>query len=510
MTRLVLARFNHETNSFSPVRTPLASFSPKMGAEALAAADGYPAAIGAFHAFARSIDARIEVPVLAHAMPSGPVEDEAFETMAQAIVAAVGRGCDGILLDLHGAMVTRSHDDGEGELLRRVRAAAPGVPIGVALDLHGNITQTMLDHCDVIVGFKTYPHVDMVETGEHVVRLFAPLLAGAPAPAMALCHPPILAATLCMNTTTDCAMTDLVALARQAETRPGVQAVTVFGGFPISDMAETGLSIVAVADTPRRAAEVARELGREAWRRRAEYVYAEEPLVQSIARAAALIDGTADETADRAADGAADRKGPVLLLDHGDNCMSGGSCDVMDVLEELLAAGHDGILVGPIADPETVARLFAAGAGAQVTISLGNKSPAEGLPAPRPPLRLSGRVAALSDGRYRVSGPIYHGQELSMGRAAAFDTGRARIVICKEPHEPLDLGCFSSLDLDPAAARFLHLKSRMYCRPVFEPLAKAVIECASAGVTASDYDFFAFKKLSRPIYPLDSGTNWHD
>ena len=135
MTRLVLARFNHETNSFSPVRTPLASFSPKMGAEALAAADGYPAAIGAFHAFARSIDARIEVPVLAHAMPSGPVEDEAFETMAQAIVAAVGRGCDGILLDLHGAMVTRSHDDGEGELLRRVRAAAPGVPIGVGVGL---------------------------------------------------------------------------------------------------------------------------------------------------------------------------------------------------------------------------------------------------------------------------------------------------------------------------------------------------------------------------------------
>ena len=97
-----------------------------------------------------------------------------------------------------------------------------------------------------------------------------------------------------------------------------------------------------------------------------------------------------------------------------------------------------------------------------------------------------------------------------MGRAAAFDTGRARIVICEEPHEPLDLGCFSSLGLDPATARFLHLKSRMYCRPVFEPLAKAVIECASAGVTASDYDFFAFKKLSRPIYPLDSGTNWHD
>ncbi|WJS85960.1 M81 family metallopeptidase [Paracoccus sp. TOH] len=492
MTRLVLARLNHETNSFSPVKTPLAAFAPKWGEEALAAAATYPAAIGAFHAFAHRIGAEIEVPLIAHAMPSGPVEDEAFEAMAQAILTSVEKGCDGILLDLHGAMVTRSHDDGEGELLRRVRAAAPGVPIGVALDLHGNITQAMLDHCDLIAGFKTYPHVDMVETGEHVARLFEPLLSGRPRPAMALCHPPMLAATLCMNTTTDCAMTDLIALARQAETRPGVQAVTVFGGFPISDLAETGLSIVTVADTPELARAVASELGREAWRRRAEYVYAEEPLGQSIARAAALADGSA----------------PVLLLDHGDNCMSGGSCDVMDVLEALLAAGQRGILVGPIADPETVAQLFAAGEGAAVEIRLGNKTPAEGLPAPRPPLRLKGRVAALSDGRYRVAGPIYHGQELSMGRAAAVDIGAARIVICEEPHEPLDLGCFSCLGLDAAQARFLHLKSRMYCRPVFEPLAKAVVECASSGVTASDYGLFAFKKLARPIYPLDPGTIW--
>jgi len=494
MTRLVLARLNHETNSFSPVKTPLAAFAPKWGEEALGAAGNYPAAIGAFHAFARRIGAEVEVPLIAHAMPSGPVEDEAFEAMAQAILAAVEKGCDGILLDLHGAMVTRSHDDGEGELLRRVRAAAPGVPIGVALDLHGNITEGMLEHCDVIVGFKTYPHVDMVATGEHVARLFEPLLSGGPRPAMALCHPPMLAATLCMNTTTDCAMTDLIALARQAEARPGVQAATVFGGFPIADLAETGLSIVTVADTPELARAVAQELGREAWRRRAEYVYVEEPLAQSVARAAALADGSA----------------PVLLLDHGDNCMSGGSCDVMDVLEELLAAGQQGILVGPVADPETVVQLFAAGEGAELEITLGNKTPAEGLPAPRPPLRLKGRVTALSDGRYRVAGPIYHGQELSMGRAAAFDTGAARIVVCEQPHEPLDLGCFSCLGLDAAQARFLHLKSRMYCRPVFEPLAQAVVECASSGVTASDYDLFAFKKLARPIYPLDLGTTWQD
>ncbi|WP_347268329.1 M81 family metallopeptidase [Paracoccus sp. (in: a-proteobacteria)] len=490
--RLVLARLNHETNSFSPVPTPLAAFAPKWGEAARTAAAGYPAALGAFAAYAERIGASVAVPLVAHAMPSGPVEDDAFEAMAQAILAAVAAGCDGILLDLHGAMVTRSHDDGEGELLARIRTAAPLVPIGVALDLHGNITQRMLDNCDVIVGFKTYPHVDMVETGEHVCRLFDPLLRGAARPAMAWCHPPMLAATLCMNTTTDCAMTDLVALARQAESRPGVQAATVFGGFPIADLAECGLSIVTVADTPALAQQMARDLAQEAWRRRAEYVYHQEPLADSIARAAALADGAA----------------PVLLLDHGDNCMSGGSCDVMDVLEELLRRGESGILVGPIADPETVARLFAAGEGAELEIGLGNKSPAAGLPPPPPPLRLRGRVTALSDGRYRVRGPIYHGQELSMGRAAAFDTGAARIVICETPHEPLDLGCFECLGLDATRARYLHLKSRMYCRPVFEPLARAVVECASSGVTSSDHDLFAFQKLTRPIYPLDPETRW--
>ena len=285
---------------------------------------------------------------------------------------------------------------------------------------------------------------------------------------------------------------DASALARAAAPRLGVQAVTVFGGFPISDLAETGLSIVTVADTPALATAVSAKLGREAWRRRANYVYHEEPLPRSIARASGLAGGGR----------------PVLLLDHGDNCMSGGSCDVMDVLEELLKAGETGIMVGPICDPETVAQLVAAGEQTEVEIALGNKTPAKGMPAPHPPLRLRGRVTALSDGRYRVAGPIYHGQELSMGRAAAFDTGTTRIVICEEPHEPLDLGCFASVGLDPTRARFLHLKSRMYCRPVFEPLAAAAVECASAGVTASDFGLFAFQKLARPIYPLDPETVW--
>ncbi len=490
--RLVLARLNHETNTFSPVPTPLSAFRPLWGEAARTAAQGHPTALGAFAAFARRLGAETRVPLIAHADPSGPADDATFDAMADAILAAVAEGCDGILLDLHGAMVTRGHDDAEGELVARVRRAAPHTPIGVALDLHGNITQRLLDHCDVIVGFKTYPHVDMVETGEHVVRLMAPLLNGAPRPAMALCHPPMLAATLCMNTTVPGAMADLIALARAAEARPGVQAVTVFGGFPIADLAETGVSIVTVADTPDLARTVADEIGRAAWEKRAAFVYDQEPLPASVARARE----------------AAGHGQPVLLLDHSDNCNSGGPCDSMDVLEALLATGETGIAVGPIADRQAVATLFAAGEGATLTLELGNKTPAEGLPTPRPPLRLTGRVRALSAGSYTVTGPIYTGQMLSMGRAAAFETEQAIIVVCEQPHEPLDLGVFSCLGIDPLPARFLLLKSRMYCRPVFEPLCAGVVECAGNGVTASDYGLFAFKKVKRPIYPLDGDLNW--
>jgi len=490
--RLVVARLNHETNTFSPVPTPLAAFNPKWGEEAAAAAADSPTALGAFHAFGARIGAELSIPLVAHANPSGPVDDAAFEAMADAILDAVRRGCDGILLDLHGAMVTKSHDDGEGELLARVRRAAPDVPLGVALDLHGNITQRMLDNCDAIVGFKTYPHIDMVETGEHLVRIMEPILAGGPRPAMALCHPPMLAATLCMNTAVECAMTDLVRRAREAEARDGVHAVTVFGGFAIADLAETGLSVVAVAERAEAAQHAACELGAAAWRRREEFVYREERLAESIARAGRLADGTA----------------PVLLLDHGDNCNSGGSCDVMDVLEASLAAGHQRIVVGPIADPGTVAQMFESGVGATVTVALGNKTPASDFPPPRAPLAITGRVRALGNGSYRATGPIYHGELLSMGRAAALETDRAVIVVCEQPHEPLDLGVFSCLGIDLSGTQFLILKSRMYCRPVFEPMSKAVVECASAGVTSSNYDLFAFKKLARPIYPLNADLAW--
>ena len=491
--RIVAARFNHETNTFSPVPTPLEDFGPLHGADALAFGTGSATALGAFIAYAQGIGADLVTPLSATANPSGPAERDVFEALTAPILEAVHAGCDAILLDLHGAMVARGVDDCEGELLARVRAAAPGVPIGVALDLHGNITARMVDNCDCIAGFKTYPHIDMFETGQHVTRMMDAILKGGARPVMALTHPPILAQTLKMNTEVPGIMIDLIDAARAAEARDGVHAASVFGGFPLSDIADAGVSVVTVADNAALARDVAQNLARAAWDGREGFVYDEAPLADSLAQAV------------RAAD--APGEGPVLLLDHGDNCMSGGTCDTVDVLQAALEAGLKGIVAGPICDPEVVEQMTNAGTGANVTVALGAKVPLDGFPA-RAPLALTGVVGSVCQGRYVVSGPIYTGQTCDMGRAAVLKVEGATILITEKPHEPWDLGVFTCAGIDPIEAKFLILKSRMYCRPVFGPLSRAIVECASAGITSSNLDLFHFATLKRPIFPIERDTNW--
>jgi microcystin degradation protein MlrC len=151
--------------------------------------------------------------------------------------------------------------------------------------------------------------------------------------------------------------------------------------------------------------------------------------------------------------------------------------------------------------------MHAAGAGATVTLAVGNKLASEAV-KPHRPLTVTGVIRALTDGEYTISGPTYTGQRAFMGRAAVLDIGAATLVVTERTHEPWDLGVFESVGVDPRRARFLLLKSRMYCRPVFVPIAAALVECDSRGVTSSDYGLFRFEHVERPVYPLDAGTEW--
>jgi microcystin degradation protein MlrC len=200
----------------------------------------------------------------------------------------------------------------------------------------------------------------------------------------------------------------------------------------------------------------------------------------------------------------AGRLGPLLLLDHGDNVMSGGTCDTTTVLEACLLQGLRRIGTGPLADPLTVAQAITAGVGSRLQVQLGNKVPLGLDDAQRAPLALEVRVRAISDGRFRITGPIYTGETWAMGRTVVLEHEGGTLVVSERPMEPLDLGVFTSVGVNPSDFDFLILKSRMYCRPSFVPTARGLVECDSRGVTSSDYGLFRFKQVRRPIYPLDA------
>ena len=487
--KVMIARLNHETNTFSPVPTPLSAFGndgPAFGAQAYAENKGKRTAMSAFIDIAEANGATVVTPVSATAYPSGRVSAEAYSQLCDAIVAGA-QGCGAILLDLHGAMVAETTDDGEGDLLERLRRRTPDVPIAVALDLHGNVTAKMMANADVIVSFKTYPHVDMYETGEHAGRILYDWLNGGPRPVMAWRRLPLMTHTL-RSATTQGAMRNAVQAARRAEA-DGALGVSVLAGFALADIPNPCLSVVVVGSGGQEQAErVASEMVETIWAERDGYFYDSEPLGESLARAAELARG-------------ADK--PVLLLDHGDNCMSGGTCDTMEVLMAAIAAGLTGIIAGLYCDPEAVQALAAAGEGSEVELPVGNKRPIPAIGRPAAPVLLRGVVRAVTDGEYVITGPTYTGQTACMGRSAVLDIGAAQLVITERTHEPWDLGVFESMGLDLRQARFVLVKSRMYCRPVFEPISQALVECASAGVTSSDFALFPYQRRSRPLHPLE-------
>ena len=504
MTRVVLAMMKHETNTFSPVPTDLARFSkgaerPLEGAEIVAAYRGTGSCTAGFIDVAEAAGAEIVPTIAANAPPSGPVHTAAYEYICDAILESVAGGCDAILLDLHGAMVTERHEDGEGELLARIRAIAPDVPIGVTLDMHANLYPAMVDNADVIAGYQTYPHIDYHETGVRAARPIFAMLRGEARAVTAWGNRPMLPHVMRQGSG-DFPNRELQARAREMEAE-GALAVSLFTGFPHADISNAGLSCVVVTDGDRAAAKEMRdELLDFAWTNREAFVYRTEPLADSIARArGAAGDGFVPPARHPAARG----DGPVILLDHYDNAASGGTMDSMTVLRAILEAELEDVAVFAIHDPGAVRELIAAGIGTEATVMLGGKIDMPAINMAGEPLEVTGRVKLISEGRFRNLGPAGTGIEMNMGPTVVLDTGRVEIVVISRHHEPNDLNCFLSLGIDPRARRFLMLKSRIHYRAGFSDVARDIIECAGTGVCTSDYDMLDFRNVRRPIYPLD-------
>tara|TARA_R110001606_G_scaffold178924_1_gene325651 strand:- start:149 stop:1039 length:891 start_codon:yes stop_codon:yes gene_type:complete len=269
--------------------------------------------------------------------------------------------------------------------------------------------------------------------------------------------------------------------------RAGALTASLFVGFPHADIVNAGLSSVVVTDANKPlAATYCQELLDSAFGARERFVYDIEPLSASMARAHSLTGG------------------PVVLLDHYDNAASGGTMDTTAVLEAMLEAGLDNAAAFAIYDPGAVQQMQQAGTGANVTLSLGGKLDMPSLGLTGKPCEVTGTVKRITNGQYRNRGPMSKGVLMDMGPTAVLDTGNIEIIVISRQQEPNDLECFYSVGVDPLNKRFVMIKSRVHWRAGMGEMARHTVECAGVGVCTSDYSTLDFRKVRRPIYPLDS------
>lgn len=495
MTHHVLtAEFLHESNTFKRGMTSLPAFANSELALGQTAIDGRRSAnteLGGFLDVAEAKGWQLEHVISAHAEPGGPVSREAFEHIAGLICTsahAQRSSISGILMALHGAMVTEFCEDGEGELLTRLRAiVGPDLPIAITLDLHANATPLMARLANIIVSYKTYPHIDMRARGAQAATLLQSAMDGTTRPATLRAHRPMLDET--NGGRSDAGpMVALYARARAAEAEPGILAVSINAGFGDADIADVGPSALVTYDRANASAEsrarvIAEGIMDDIWANR----------FQAVNRYL-----TVDEAATEARAHHADA--PLIIADYADNPGSGAYGDATNLLAALLSAGIANATFAPIIDPEAAAALTSAGQGATVTLPLGGKNdPAFG----GGPLILTGTVVNVSDGHLIGDGPMIGGLPFSFGPTVVFRVAGIDILVTTERGQMLDQQQFKAFGIDPATKSVVALKSMQHFRAAFEPIAARIIVCDSGALSTPQAHLRPYKNVPRPIFPLD-------
>ena len=495
---VLTAELQHETNTFCVIPTTLASFQERsvlIGNDAIVARQHNNTELAGFLDAGRVYGWHTTHVLSAQAPPGGPVTRDAFEQLTAPILAAAlaCRGqLDGILLGLHGAMVLDFCEDGEGELLRRLRdTVGHAVPIGITLDPHANVTRAMCDLANIMVSFKTYPHIDMRSTARHAADILQRTMRGEIRPVTLRVVRPMLEEV--NGGRTDIGpMIQRLQRAHAYEQQPDVFAVSVNGGFPNVDIAEVGPTVLVTAqgDLARHAC-FAAQLADDMWDCRLQ------PLNQylSVAQAAAICKNYAPH---------AHAPGPIVVADYADNPGAGAYGDATTLLSALLAAGVSDACFGALADPQTVQQLGRYQPGDQAEIRLGGKMD------PRfggAPLELRCTLVSLSNGDYTGTGAMIGGLARSWGPSAVVRVDGIEILIVSRRSQVLDLQQFKAFGIDPEKKRIVALKSMQHFRAAFEPIAGAVIVCDSGALCTLEYALLPYGKVPRPLFPFDQGLD---
>lgn len=487
------AEFAHETNTFSRVETGYDKFMARSrclrGDEAIAARGHANTELAGFLDAARAHGWRLIHVLSASANPGGPVTDDAFERLAGPIVEAArqhSHELDGIALGLHGAMVTSTYDDGEGELLQRLRGVVgPNLPIAITLDLHANVTRAMCALANIIVSYQTYPHVDMRRTGLQAGDILQRAMAGEIRPVTLRTHLPMLGETTGGRTDKG-PMLQWLARARACEAaEPDVFAVSLNAGFSHADIAEVGPTVLVTCQGELdRHRQFALGIADAMWAARHEdlnhYYTVDDAARYSVSKPAG--------------------ERPIVIADYSDNPGGGAYGDSTNLLAALLRHGVSNACFGPMVDPAVALQLHRHQPGNAVHILLGGKTDAR---FGGSPLALDATLVMLSDGIYVGDGPMIGGQQRSWGPTAVVRVDGIDILVVTNAAQMWDLQQFRAFGIDPAAKAVVALKSAQHFRAAFEPIASEVIVCDSGALCAPDCTTLPYAKVPRPIFPLD-------
>lgn len=494
MIRIASAGFLHESNTFSTIPASLALWQRAGILEGEAIRKEYAQAQSTLSGFLalEQEDPQVQVVplVFSRLTPMGAITFEAIEHLLGRIVDAIRDNgpWDGVLLPQHGAAVSEPFLDADGELLRRVRdLVGPDVPIGMALDMHANVSPAMVEPADVVTVYQTNPHIDARAQALLCGRLLVRTIRGEIRPRMALATPPLVVNILCQGTD-DEPMSDLLAVADAQRQRPGVLSVSVVEGYPYADVPEMGMSFIAVTDNDQALADdVAQQLARAAWELRG-------PLNQG----GAMVDDALKQ-AHAAPDG------PVVLFDVGDNVGGGSPGDSTHILHAARALGISNLLQA-VCDPQVVQQCQSAGVGGRVSATVGGKSDhLHGAPFP-----IEATVTALGDGRYEETGPTHGGfRYFNDGPSCALTTDDGyTLLLTSRGAGSSSLQQFRSLGIEPTEHQIVVAKGVHSPRPAMEPIAKALIWVATPGVTSADLSTFSYRHRRVPLYPLELDTRW--
>ena len=498
--RILFAGFQHETNTFAPDLADGAAFAHGGGFPGLCrGADVITALVptanipgAGFLAAAKAAGDQL-VPILwCAACPSGFVARETYESIATEIVEGIraGRPADAVYLDLHGAMVAQHVEDGEGELLARVRAViGPDLPLVVSLDLHANVTARMLSLADAVVAFRTYPHVDMAETGRKAHVLLQDRVARGKRLAIASRRLPYMM-PICWQATEEEPARGLYQSLERIEAAQNLPSISYTMGFPAADFPECGPVVWAYGETQAQADAAADALYAD--------VLAAEP------RFAGPLYTPGAVMAEALRLNAAGIR-PVVIADPQDNPGAGGSSDTMGLLKAMIAHDLPRGVIGVIHDPQAVQLAQAAGQGASITLSLGGRSGSKG----DSPLVESFTVEALSDGKLHTLGPYYGKREMDLGPAVCLRHGGVRVVVASEKAQLADREMLRFLGVDPEGEDIVVVKSAIHFRADFRPIAGAILTAIAPGAMMMRATDWTWHNLPEGLRLMPGGPAFH-